>query len=313
MLALAQQLLEADPYQPHIGGGAEQRHEDELTGGGGDRGEKELSISLSLVELLEGGLAEHSRHLPRSRLDAGAECGEGREVHSLFVPVARENTTASLHEEREAHSGIAREALDRLLQRVGRGFRGSGLGRKMPTRQRQRTRQPRIATVMLRRDLQVAHCVSPATTLEEEIPQRPTGRPVLGICVGMQVMFSAGNEHGEQSEGLDQWPGTVDRLRAPIVPHMGWSHVRPPQGSRLLAGIEDERFYFVHSYAVRRDPVADLDPHSPLDPPLVTWAEHGAPFVAAVENGALSATQFHPEKSGDAGTELLRNWLRTLR
>ena len=139
------------------------------------------------------------------------------------------------------------------------------------------------------------------------------GRPVLGICVGMQVMFSAGNEHGERSEGLDQWPGTVDRLRAPIVPHMGWSHVRAPQGSRLLAGIEDERFYFVHSYAVLRDPAAQYVAGSPLPPPLVTWAEHGSPFVAAMENGPLSATQFHPEKSGSAGTQLLRNWLTTLR
>jgi len=139
------------------------------------------------------------------------------------------------------------------------------------------------------------------------------GRPVLGICVGMQVMFTAGNEHGERAEGLDQWPGTVDQLRAPIVPHMGWSHVRPPQGSRLLAGIEDERFYFVHSYAVQVDPAAQYAADSPLPPPLVTWAEHGSAFVAAMENGPLSATQFHPEKSGPAGTQLLRNWLTTLR
>ncbi len=139
------------------------------------------------------------------------------------------------------------------------------------------------------------------------------GRPVLGICVGMQVMFASGNEHGEHASGLDQWPGTVDRLDAPIVPHMGWSPVRAPEGSTLFAGLADERFYFVHSYAVRRDPAADFDAQSPLPAPLVTWAEHGSPFVAAVENGALSATQFHPEKSGDAGIQLLRNWLSTLR
>ncbi len=139
------------------------------------------------------------------------------------------------------------------------------------------------------------------------------GRPVLGICVGMQVLFSAGNEHGERVEGMDQWPGTVDRLRAPIVPHMGWSQVRVPEGSRLLAGIEDERFYFVHSYAVLEDPAARYAADSPLPPPLVTWAEHGSPFVAAMENGPLSATQFHPEKSGPAGAQLLRNWLTTLR
>lgn len=135
------------------------------------------------------------------------------------------------------------------------------------------------------------------------------GRPVLGICVGMQVMFSAGNEHGERSEGLDQWPGTVDRLRAPIVPHMGWSHVRAPQGSRLLAGIEDERFYFVHSYGVQR---WEMEPSDHLRAPDVTWAEHGTRFVAAVENGPLAATQFHPEKSGDAGLQLLENWIRSV-
>ncbi|MBD8063836.1 imidazole glycerol phosphate synthase subunit HisH [Oceanitalea stevensii] len=139
------------------------------------------------------------------------------------------------------------------------------------------------------------------------------GRPVLGICVGMQVMFAAGKEHGEHASGLDQWPGTVDRLAAPIVPHMGWSPVRAPEGSTLFDGLEDERFYFVHSYAVQEDPTSDFESGSPLERPLVTWAEHGTPFVAAVENGALSATQFHPEKSGEAGIQLLRNWLSTLR
>ena len=138
------------------------------------------------------------------------------------------------------------------------------------------------------------------------------GRPVLGICVGMQVMFAAGREHGEHTDGMDQWPGTVERLHAPIVPHMGWSTVRPPEGSTLFAGIGDQRFYFVHSYAVQEDPAAALA-GGPLAAPLVTWAEHGAPFVAAVENGPLTATQFHPEKSGDAGTQLLRNWLSALR
>ncbi|CAM3657572.1 imidazole glycerol phosphate synthase subunit HisH [Occultella aeris] len=129
------------------------------------------------------------------------------------------------------------------------------------------------------------------------------GRPVLGICVGQQVLFTAGVEHGERTDGLDQWPGVVERLEAPVVPHMGWSTVTPPEGSVLFDGIADERFYFVHSYAARTAP----------DYVRVTWAEHGHPFVAAVENGALSATQFHPEKSGDAGAQLLRNWLATLR
>jgi imidazole glycerol-phosphate synthase subunit HisH len=138
------------------------------------------------------------------------------------------------------------------------------------------------------------------------------GRPVLGICVGLQVMFTAGDEHGVRTPGLDQWPGEVARLDAPVVPHMGWSPVRAPEGTVLFDGVADERFYFVHSYAVQTDPAAALGGDSPLDPPLITWAEHGGPFVAAVENGALSATQFHPEKSGDAGAQLLRNWVTSL-
>ncbi|WP_454777877.1 imidazole glycerol phosphate synthase subunit HisH [Georgenia muralis] len=140
------------------------------------------------------------------------------------------------------------------------------------------------------------------------------GRPVLGICVGMQVMFTAGEEHGVTTPGLDQWPGTVDRLHAPVVPHMGWSTVEAPEGSVLFEGVGDERFYFVHSYAAQSDPAAALDggEDSPFQRPLVTWSEHGGRFVAAVENGALSATQFHPEKSGDAGAQLLRNWVTSL-
>ena len=140
------------------------------------------------------------------------------------------------------------------------------------------------------------------------------GRPVLGICVGMQVMFDSSTEHagpGRSSQGLGQWPGTVERLRAEVVPHMGWSLVRPPAGTVLFDGVEDERFYFVHSYAAKTDPAVLLGP-GPSRPPLTTWATHGEDFVAAVENGALIATQFHPEKSGDAGARLLRNWLTTL-
>lgn len=137
------------------------------------------------------------------------------------------------------------------------------------------------------------------------------GRPVLGICVGMQVMFDRGVEHGRAADGLGQWPGTVDRLAADVVPHMGWNTVRPPEGTRLFAGLEDARFYFVHSYGVRRWEL-EVDDASPLRAPLVTWSDHGEPFVAAVENGPLCATQFHPEKSGDAGLELLRSWLGTL-
>lgn len=135
------------------------------------------------------------------------------------------------------------------------------------------------------------------------------GRPVLGICVGMQVLFDSGLEHGIRSDGCGQWPGTVERLKAPVLPHMGWNTVSVAEGSRLFAGVERERFYFVHSYAVRH---WDLVTAGPFAAPLVTWAEHGEPFVAAVENGALCATQFHPEKSGDAGARLLRNWVEAL-
>lgn len=135
------------------------------------------------------------------------------------------------------------------------------------------------------------------------------GRAVLGICVGMQVMFASGDEHGVVTEGLGEWPGVVDRLQAAVVPHMGWSTVRPPTDSVLFRGVSDQRFYFVHSYAART--FAPLG-GGRMSSPSITWAEHGGPFVAAVENGPLCATQFHPEKSGDAGAELLRNWLGTL-
>jgi len=136
------------------------------------------------------------------------------------------------------------------------------------------------------------------------------GRPVLGTCVGMQVLFAHGVEHGVDTEGLDEWPGVVERLRAPVVPHMGWNTVEAPEGTRLFTGVEGERFYFVHSYGVR---AWVLRTNDRTRAPLVTWAEHGGDrFVAAVENGPLCATQFHPEKSGDAGARLLANWVAAL-
>jgi glutamine amidotransferase len=136
------------------------------------------------------------------------------------------------------------------------------------------------------------------------------GRAVLGICVGMQVLFARGLEHDSETEGCDEWPGAVTRLHASVVPHMGWNTVVPAAGSRLFAGVEDERFYFVHSYAARSWELS-TDGHTAA--PLVTWAEHGGDrFVAAVENGPLCATQFHPEKSGDAGAVLLRSWVESL-
>ncbi|GAA1847008.1 imidazole glycerol phosphate synthase subunit HisH [Agromyces salentinus] len=135
------------------------------------------------------------------------------------------------------------------------------------------------------------------------------GRHVLGICVGMQVLFERGVERGTQTEGLGEWPGTVAELPAEVLPHMGWNTVQPDEGSVLFDGIADERFYFVHSFAAQE---WTLDVMPPFPKPRLTWAEHGGRFLAAVENGPLSATQFHPEKSADAGIRLLSNWLRSL-
>ena len=151
-----------------------------------------------------------------------------------------------------------------------------------------------------------AACMTGLTTangpaiIEDRISRE---RPVLGICVGMQVLFSRGVEHGHDAVGLGVFTGVVERLHAPVLPHMGWNTVEAGADSGLFTGIGDERFYFVHSYGVRKF----------ADPATITsWTTHGEPFVAAVERGPVSATQFHPEKSGDAGVALLRNWLSSL-
>ena len=135
------------------------------------------------------------------------------------------------------------------------------------------------------------------------------GRPVLGICVGMQVLFSLGVEHGVTTQGLNEWPGTVERLQADVLPHMGWNTVQPPPESLMFDGLADAYFYFVHSYAVLD---WQLVPAEHMSAPLVTRTTYGTKFVSAVENGPLWATQFHPEKSADAGAHLLRTWLETL-
>ena len=147
---------------------------------------------------------------------------------------------------------------------------------------------------------------------DQIIDRRLAGsRPVLGICVGMQVMFTEGVEHGLYTEGCGQWPGTVQRLHAPVLPHMGWNTVEAGARSRLLSGFDPgTRFYFVHSYAALDLP---MPASAWMTPPLTSWATHGEPFIAVVENGPLCATQFHPEKSGDAGAALLANWLEMVR
>lgn len=135
------------------------------------------------------------------------------------------------------------------------------------------------------------------------------GRPVLGICVGQQVMFARGIERGHDTEGLGQWPETVHELRADVLPHMGWNTVDAPEDSVLFRGVRNERFYFVHSCGATE---WSIEGRGEATRPRVTWAEHGERFIAAVENGPLTTTQFHPEKSGEAGIQLLRNWIATL-
>lgn len=125
-------------------------------------------------------------------------------------------------------------------------------------------------------------------------------RPTIGICIGMQVLFADSDENGSH-DGIKIWPTSVTKLHAPVLPHMGWNTVEPDVKSSLFDGIEGESFYFVHSYAARGLPGA-----------VNTYATHGEKFLAATEDGALCATQFHPEKSGKAGLALIKNWSRGL-
>ena len=128
-------------------------------------------------------------------------------------------------------------------------------------------------------------------------------RPTLGICIGMQILFSQGTEHSESAAhaGVGIWDGIISKLDAPILPHMGWNTVETNPDSVLFKGIESESFYFVHSYAAKYE-VGKMQ----------AWSTHGEKFLAAVEDGYISATQFHPEKSGSAGLALIKNWVGSL-
>jgi len=129
------------------------------------------------------------------------------------------------------------------------------------------------------------------------------GRPLLGICVGMQLLFEA-SEEGPVSDGVGMLPGKIRRLTGKVkIPHIGWDEVTVRPGSRLLAGLADgTRFYFVHSYA----PEPDGDAAAAV-------CDYGGRFAAAVEYGNLFGTQFHPEKSGAAGLALLANFVTEVR
>lgn len=131
-------------------------------------------------------------------------------------------------------------------------------------------------------------------------------RPTIGICVGMQILFADGHEHGDH-EGVGIWPATVEKLEAKVLPHMGWNTVEAAAGSSLFKGVEGESFYFVHSYGVTA-----LDPAQLSSSALASWTDYDQRFLAAIEDGVFSATQFHPEKSGDAGLQLIKNWVSTL-
>lgn len=148
--------------------------------------------------------------------------------------------------------------------------------------------------------MQGLRTVDGAAIIRERIANE---RPVLGICIGMQILFQEGSEHAENGnhEGVGIWEGEVSKLNAPILPHMGWNSVEGDSNSTLLKGVAGESFYFVHSYAAKKA-VGKIQ----------GWSFHGEKFLSVVEDDYVSATQFHPEKSGDAGLALIKNWVKAL-
>lgn len=126
------------------------------------------------------------------------------------------------------------------------------------------------------------------------------GRATLGVCVGMQVLFERSDE--SSGSGLGVLAGSIKRLNAPILPHIGWNEVKTTSEMQLMKGLEGERFYFVHSYAALEAP-KEIS---------TAMSNYGENFIAAIEQDSLSAVQFHPEKSGDAGLQLLKNWVGSI-
>jgi glutamine amidotransferase len=149
-------------------------------------------------------------------------------------------------------------------------------------------------------------CVSSLLRIEaNEIIQYRVDKqlPIFGICVGMQILFSDSQEGDAKDKklGLGIWPNKVVKLSNPILPHMGWNTVNAPEGSILFNGLNQAQFYFVHSYAVveRAGQIA-------------SFTDYDQKFLAAIEDGSIVATQFHPEKSGQAGLKLINNWAKSI-